>query len=223
MKENNSILYAPVTRDKVAIRDLARVGELRQRSFSRYLFQAKRTSLYKSYVILRGETLLFLARSIIHPVFEDNEVRCRLSRACRRCGGCLCAAYVLLTKISSFAVCVDHSLVPCCSFSHMAISLDGTEASKASKPQFDLKKAAVGAFAAMTIASNVLTAPADAVDTFPAFSSTTTFVSEKVIREGVYKEYEVDVLPQTRDDARSTFKAAKETKTKKGKAACNLS
>ena len=44
-------------------------------------------------------------------------------------------------------------------------------------------------------------------------------VAEKVVREGVYKEYEVDVAPQQYDDARSTFKAAKETKSKKGECA----
>jgi hypothetical protein len=40
-------------------------------------------------------------------------------------------------------------------------------------------------------------------------------VAEKVVREGMYGEYEVDLIQQ-RDDARSTFKPAKETKSKKG-------
>ena len=88
------------------------------------------------------------------------------------------------------------------------------ESSKASKPKFDLKKAGMGAFAALTIASNVVAAPAEAVDTF-AFSSSTV-LSEKVIREGLYRDYEVDLVQQ-RDDAESTFKSAKETKSKKGK------
>jgi len=48
------------------------------------------------------------------------------------------------------------------------------------------------------------------------FSSSQT-VAAKVIREGVYGEYEVDLPEQVYDDARSTFKAAKETKSKKGK------
>jgi len=48
-----------------------------------------------------------------------------------------------------------------------------------------------------------------------AFMPTVT-LSEKVIREGVYGEYEIDVPDQVYDDARSTFKSAKETKTKKG-------
>lgn len=79
----------------------------------------------------------------------------------------------------------------------------------------DLQKAATGAFAAFTIASSVLTAPpADAVP--PAFSSS-NMVAEKVVREGVYGEFEYDMPEQKYDDARSTFKAAKETKSKKGK------
>ena len=42
-------------------------------------------------------------------------------------------------------------------------------------------------------------------------------VAETVIREGVYGEYSVDVQPQKYDDARSTYKSATETKSKKGK------
>jgi hypothetical protein len=77
----------------------------------------------------------------------------------------------------------------------------------------DFKQASLGAFAAMTIASNVMAAPAEAVDTF-AFSSS-TILSEKVVREGLYRDYEVDIVQQ-KDDAESTFKSAKETKSKKG-------
>lgn len=84
------------------------------------------------------------------------------------------------------------------------------------KPVLELQKAAAGAFAAITIASSaVFTAPPPA-DALPPVFSSTTMVAEKVIREGVYREYEVDVAPQQYDDARSTFKAASETKTKKG-------
>ena len=82
----------------------------------------------------------------------------------------------------------------------------------------ELQKAATGAVAAATIASSVLSwapPPADAAS-FAAFSSSQV-VAEKVIREGVYGEYEVDLPEQQYDDARSTFKSAKETKTKKGK------
>lgn len=79
----------------------------------------------------------------------------------------------------------------------------------------ELQKAAAGAFAAFTIASSAFSGlPADAVMP-PAFSSTSTMVAEKFVREGIYGEYEVDLV-QTYDDARSTFKSAKETKSKKG-------
>ena len=44
----------------------------------------------------------------------------------------------------------------------------------------------------------------------------TTIVAAKTTREGVYGEYELDVPVQVVDDARSTFKSAKETKSKKG-------
>ena len=76
-----------------------------------------------------------------------------------------------------------------------------------------MQKAAVSAFAAFTIASSVLTTPpaAHAALPFP-----TQVLAEKVIREGVYGEYEIDLPEQKYDDARSTFKSAKETKTKKG-------
>jgi hypothetical protein len=83
----------------------------------------------------------------------------------------------------------------------------------------ELQKAAVGAFAAFTIAgSAVLTAPPPATAALSHFStgSTTITVAEKVVREGIYGEYEIDVQPQKYDDARSTFKAASETKSKKG-------
>lgn len=72
----------------------------------------------------------------------------------------------------------------------------------------------MGAFAAAAVASNAMLTPADALD-LPNFGST-TIVSEKVVREGLYRDYEVDIT-QDVDDARSTFKSAKETKTKKGR------
>jgi len=50
----------------------------------------------------------------------------------------------------------------------------------------------------------------------PSFGSS-TFVAERVTREGLYKEYDVDLGDQTIDDARSNFKSAGETKSKKGK------
>ena len=70
--------------------------------------------------------------------------------------------------------------------------------------------------AAIAIGSSVLTTPlvASALETQPFFSST-NIVAEKVVRQGLYQDYEVDIVQQT-DDARSTFKSAKETKSKKG-------
>ena len=48
--------------------------------------------------------------------------------------------------------------------------------------------------------------------------SSSNIVAEKVVREGLYKEYEIDVsTPANLDNAESTFKSAKETKSKKGK------
>jgi len=90
------------------------------------------------------------------------------------------------------------------------------------KPALELKKAAASAFAAFTIAgSAMMTAPPPVDALPPAFASSSTMVAEKVVREGVYREYEVDVAPQQYDDARSTFKAAKETKSKKGESRPN--
>jgi hypothetical protein len=87
----------------------------------------------------------------------------------------------------------------------------------------DLQKAATGAFAAFTIASSVLTNAAPPADAFlPSVASSTQLVAEKVIREGIYGEYEVDLPDQVYDDARSTFKPAKETKSKKGTSAVSL-
>ncbi|GAX10853.1 hypothetical protein FisN_31Hh061 [Fistulifera solaris] len=87
-------------------------------------------------------------------------------------------------------------------------------ANKATRPMVEMQKAAAGAFAAFTIASSVLTM-SPAANAVPAFP--TQVLAEKVIREGVYGEYEIDLPEQKYDDARSTFKSAKETKTKKGK------
>jgi hypothetical protein len=81
----------------------------------------------------------------------------------------------------------------------------------------DIKKATYSAFAALTIGSSVLTNPlvADAFEAQPFAFSSTNIVAEKVVREGMYGEYEVDLV-QSVDDASSTYKSAKETKTKKG-------
>mmetsp|Transcript_10243 Transcript_10243/g.21075 ORF Transcript_10243/g.21075 Transcript_10243/m.21075 type:complete len:171 (-) Transcript_10243:427-939(-) len=90
---------------------------------------------------------------------------------------------------------------------------------KAKKPAFDAKRVAASSFAAASIASSLVLSPiaepVDAMDV-PSFG-TSTVVAERVTREGLYREYEVDVEDQVYDDARSTYKSAKETKTKKGK------
>jgi len=87
----------------------------------------------------------------------------------------------------------------------------------------DLKKAAVNTMAAIAIGSSILTTPivADALEIQPFFSSTNV-VAEKQVRQGVYEEYTVDIT-QEYDDARSTFKSAKETKSNKGKYTAILS
>jgi hypothetical protein len=79
----------------------------------------------------------------------------------------------------------------------------------------NLQKAATGAFAAFTIASSVLTSAPPASDATPTFFSSSNMVAEKIVREGMYQDYEVDLVQQV-DDARSTFKPAKETKSNKG-------
>ncbi len=90
--------------------------------------------------------------------------------------------------------------------------------SKASpKPLAQLKNAVGSTFVAATIAANVLTPVADAaVFDSPVFGSSSNNVAVTEVRQGVYKEYEIDVTPQQTDNAESTFKSAKETKSKKG-------
>ena len=86
-------------------------------------------------------------------------------------------------------------------------------------PKIDLQKAALSSFTAFTLASNALLTPmlpADAATPTSFIGSSSTIVAEKVTRTGLYKDYEVDLVQET-DDARSTFKEAKETKSKKGK------
>ena len=90
-------------------------------------------------------------------------------------------------------------------------------APKAPKPT-ELQKAAAGAFAAFTLATAGLNVPAAVASDFSiAPFSSSQVVAETVTRQGVYKEYDVEVSEQKYDDARSTFKDAKETKSKKGK------
>ena len=91
---------------------------------------------------------------------------------------------------------------------------------KTKRPAFDASRAATNTMAAASIASALVIGPmADAVDMAmdtPSFGSS-SLVAERVTREGLYREYDVDVGDQTFDDARSTYKDAKETKSKKGK------
>merc|ERR1719261_93183 len=75
------------------------------------------------------------------------------------------------------------------------------------KPASDLKKAATGAFAALTLATTALNVPAAGAADF-SFSSS-NIVAETVTRQGVYREYDVEVTEQAYDDAESTFKSAK--------------
>mmetsp|Transcript_25965 Transcript_25965/g.45246 ORF Transcript_25965/g.45246 Transcript_25965/m.45246 type:complete len:175 (-) Transcript_25965:379-903(-) len=101
-----------------------------------------------------------------------------------------------------------------------ASALAPTNVPKATKPAFNVQKVAVNSLAAVSLASALVVGPmADAVDMMadtPSFGSS-SLVAERVTREGLYKEYDVDLGDQDVDDARSTYKSAKETKTKKGK------
>jgi len=78
-----------------------------------------------------------------------------------------------------------------------------------------MKQAALSSIAALTLATSLMAPVAQAVDFQDNFGSSIV-VSQKVTREGVYGEYTVDLEPQQVDDARSTYKAAKETRSKKG-------
>jgi hypothetical protein len=83
------------------------------------------------------------------------------------------------------------------------------------KPISDLKKVAASTFAAIAIGSSILGNPvgADAADVHTPLFSSTNVVAEKVTRQGLYGDYEVEINQET-DDARSTFKSASEFETK---------
>mgnify|MGYP001026526506 CR=1 FL=1 len=103
----------------------------------------------------------------------------------------------------------------------LALLLSGVAAlAPAKKPAFNVQKVATNALAGASLASALVVGPmADAVDMMadaPTFGSS-SLVAERVKREGVYGEYEVDLGDQVFDDARSTYKSAGETKSKKGK------
>jgi hypothetical protein len=88
------------------------------------------------------------------------------------------------------------------------------------KPAFNSKRVAFNGMAVASLASALVVGPmADAVEMVaapPSFGSS-SLIAERVTREGLYREYDVDLGDQEFDDARSTYKSAKETKTKKGK------
>jgi hypothetical protein len=88
------------------------------------------------------------------------------------------------------------------------------------KPAFNSKRVAFNGMAVASLASALVVGPmADAVEMVaapPSFGSS-SLIAERVTREGLYREYDVDLGDQEFDDARSTYKSAKETKTKKGR------
>jgi hypothetical protein len=81
-------------------------------------------------------------------------------------------------------------------------------------PISDLKKAAFSTVAAITIGSSILGNPlvVDAFDLHTPVFSSTNVVAEKVTRQGLYSDYEVEIN-QGIDDARSTFKSASESES----------
>eukprot|EP00979_Chaetoceros_neogracilis_P013872 scaffold4133_cov239-Chaetoceros_neogracile.AAC.3 len=93
------------------------------------------------------------------------------------------------------------------------------QTNSAPKAFAQFKKTVGSTLVAATIAANVLNPAADAAvfDSSNFNFGSSTIVAEKVVREGIYGDFEVDVVPQTRDNAESTFKTAKQTKSKKGK------
>jgi len=101
-----------------------------------------------------------------------------------------------------------------------ALALAPSNTPKVKRPAFNVQKVAFNGMAAASLASALVVGPmADAVDMMadtPSFGSS-SLVAERVTREGLYKEYDVDLGDQSYDDAKSTYKSAKETKSKKGK------
>ena len=97
------------------------------------------------------------------------------------------------------------------------LSYSPLESNSSPKPLAQLKKAVGPTFVAAALAANVLTPVADAaVFDSPSFGASSNLVAVTEVREGIYKDYEIDVTPQKVDNAESTFKSAKETKSKKG-------
>lgn len=123
-----------------------------------------------------------------------------------------------MTKISSLLI----SLAVLCGGSSALAPSSKVPLQAATKPAFDVKRVAFNGLAAASLASALVVGPmADAIDMFtetppPAFFGSSSLIAERVTREGLYKEYDIDLGDQVYDDARSTYKSAKETKTKKG-------
>ena len=111
-------------------------------------------------------------------------------------------------------------LTSCGPFLSRLLSPSEPKANAQPKPVVDAKHAASTIFTVATLASNVFLGgapPAHASDYAVTPFASSNVVAVKETREGLYGSYEVDVTPQTYDDARSTFKPAKEVKSKKGK------
>uniref|UniRef100_A0A7S2S4W1 Uncharacterized protein n=1 Tax=Eucampia antarctica TaxID=49252 RepID=A0A7S2S4W1_9STRA len=104
-----------------------------------------------------------------------------------------------------------------------AFSLQPNGKAASNKPSFELKNALMTAFTAATIATSAFS-PLDvqAVDLSGLNFGSSNVVAVKTVREGMYETYEVDI-EQKYDNAKSTFKPAKETKSKKGKYTAILS
>ncbi|GMH84190.1 hypothetical protein TrST_g13483 [Triparma strigata] len=84
------------------------------------------------------------------------------------------------------------------------------------KSKSALAKASATLGLAGVLASGALSPPA-ALASPPSFASLpSTTVAEKVTKQGIYKDYDVDI-EQVYDNADSTFKSKVETKSKKGK------
>lgn len=102
-----------------------------------------------------------------------------------------------------------------------ASALAPSKVPKAKRPAFNPQRVAFNGMAAASLASALVIGPmADAVDMMadtPTFGSS-SLIAERVTREGIYGEYDVDLGDQKYDDARSTYKSAGETKSKKGTA-----
>lgn len=122
-----------------------------------------------------------------------------------------------MTKISSLLF----SLAVLCGGSS-ALAPSSKVPRQAASLSIDVKRVAFNGLAAASLASALVVGPmADAIDMFtetppPSFFGSSSLIAERVTREGLYKEYDIDLGDQVYDDARSTYKSAKETKTKKG-------